>query len=115
MFFPSPGQLKVFRLPEQRVGVRIDTGSREGDTLTPFYEPMIAQVIGQGESRTQAIANAVAALKEICVEGIVTNRTFLMACLKHPGFVEGAVSTKFIDSDKNELLEAAGQVEAVAA
>ncbi|WP_274626280.1 acetyl-CoA carboxylase biotin carboxylase subunit [Arvimicrobium flavum] len=115
MFFPSPGRLTTFQLPAPRDGLRIDTGYRQGDTVTPFYDPMIAKIIVHGDTREAAIAKAVVALEELSVDGISTNRGFLLACLRHEAFAEGAVHTKFIDTYKNELLDAVRQAEAVAA
>ena len=50
---PSPGKLERFR-PPQDDGIRIDAGYREGDTITPFYDPMIAKMIAWGDTRDEA-------------------------------------------------------------
>ena len=55
MFLPSPGPLEVFRLPEPGEGMRIDAGVREGDRITPHYDPLIAKLICWGADRGQAI------------------------------------------------------------
>ena len=54
------GPLEVFRLPEPAEGLRIDTGVREGDHITPHYDPLIAKLICHGADRGQAIARSVA-------------------------------------------------------
>jgi 3-methylcrotonyl-CoA carboxylase alpha subunit len=105
MFFPSPGRLNVFRLPEPSPDLRIETGYREGDTVTPFYDPLIAKIIGRGETRAEAITAVARALEDVRVEGIATNRSFLLACLDHPAFAAGDVHTRFIDVFGKELLE----------
>ena len=104
MFMPSPGPLTVFRPPEGLPHVRVDSGYREGDTVTPHYDPMIAKLIAWGESRDEARRRAVAALGQFPVEGIRTNRDFLIACLDHAGFERGDVHTGFIDAHRKELL-----------
>jgi acetyl/propionyl-CoA carboxylase alpha subunit len=106
-FFPSPGRLEVFRLPEPRPQLRIDTGYREGDTVSPFYDPLVAKIIAHGETRADAVATAVTALEELAVEGIKTNRAFLLACLRNGAFMAGDVHTKFIDMHMARLLAAA--------
>lgn len=106
MFFPSPGQLKTFRLPDESPDLRIESGYRQGDTVTPFYDPLIAKIVAHGPSRQAAIARAIAALHEVEVAGIITNRAFLLACLAHKSFAAGDVHTKFIDENKPELIAA---------
>jgi acetyl/propionyl-CoA carboxylase alpha subunit len=65
---------------------------------------MIAKLIAWGESRDEARRRAVAALGQFPVEGIRTNRDFLIACLDHAGFERGDVHTGFIDAHRKELL-----------
>ena len=105
MFMPSPGPLTVFRLPAQSETVRIDSGYREGDVMTPFYDPMIAKIVVLGTTRKEAIGRATEALRSCRVEGIRTNREFLLACLHDPLFVAGDVSTGFIEQ-RHKLLVA---------
>jgi 3-methylcrotonyl-CoA carboxylase alpha subunit len=107
MFMPSPGVLGVFRFPEQSATLRIDSGYREGDQVTPYYDPLIAKIIAWGEDRAAAIANAADALKSTRVEGIKTNREFLVACLEDTVFASGRATTRFIDERGKLLLEAA--------
>lgn len=87
-------------------GIRIDTGVREGDTITPFYDPMIAKIIAYGDSRDQAIGRINAALRATEVEGLVTNRDFLIAVTSNPTFKGGDVWTGFIDTHLDDLLSA---------
>ena len=102
-FMPSPGSLSQFQPP---VGgqVRVDTGYREGDTVTPFYDPLVAKVIAWGESRADARATLADALRAFAIEGIRTNRDFLIACLGDEVFAAGDVSTAFIDQRLEHLL-----------
>ena len=104
-FFPSPGTLERFRLPEEADGLRIDTGFVEGDTVTPYYDPMIAKIITSGADRTGAVAAMAAALDRVEVSGIVTNLEFLKRVVRHPEFVAAEVDTRFIDRHGAALTE----------
>jgi len=103
-FFPSPGSLSTFLPPPQSEHVRFDTGVRADDAITPYYDPMIAKLVVWGETRDQAIARACEALAATQVEGIVTNRDFLIAALRHPEFQAGQVWTGFVDANHEELI-----------
>ena len=104
-FFPSPGTLTTFRLPQPGGGVRIDTGFRQGDTITPFYDPMIAKIICHAPNRTASIERMRHALASIAVEGLTSNLGFLQRMMEHPAFVAGTVSTDFIERHKAELIQ----------
>ncbi len=103
-FLPSPGRLSRFRLPARAEGTRIDTGIREGDEITPFYDPMIAKVIAWGDTRETAIARLTTALRALDIEGPATNRDFLVAITTNPTFRNGDVWTGFIDQHLDDLL-----------
>ena len=103
-FFPSPGTLQRFVLPAASQTVRIDSGYREKDAITPFYDPMVAKIIVWGETREQAIETAQSALAQTHVEGLMTNRDFLIACLDHPAFRAGDVHTGFIQEHRDVLI-----------
>jgi 3-methylcrotonyl-CoA carboxylase alpha subunit len=103
-FMPSPGRLERFR-PPQADRIRIDAGYREGDTITPFYDPMVAKVIAHGDTREEARHSLIVALKRFEIEGIRSNRDFLIACLADHVFAVGGVSTDFIDRRLQYLLE----------
>jgi acetyl/propionyl-CoA carboxylase alpha subunit len=106
MFLPSPGRLATFRLPEPSASVRIDTGVREGDQITPHYDPMIAKLIAHGGSRHEAIARCVEALRGVAIEGIHSNVPFLIRTLEHPAFAAGDVHTGFVEAHRADLLTA---------
>ena len=104
-FLPTPGPLDVFRPPTESATVRVDTGVREGDQVTYFYDPMIAKLIAHGPDRAAAIDNMLAALGEFRIEGIVTNIAFLKRVMAHPAFQKGQTHTGFVDEHKAELME----------
>ncbi len=104
MFLPSPGKLTHFSLPEGGEGVRIDTGVREGDTITAYYDPMVAKLICHGATRAEALARMATLLASAEVEGIATNIQFLRRVIAHEAFQRGEVFTGFIDANKAELL-----------
>ncbi|MGG5810004.1 acetyl-CoA carboxylase biotin carboxylase subunit [Falsiroseomonas sp. CW058] len=92
-FFPSPGTLARFRLPAGTPALRIETGYREGMTVTPHYDPLLAKVIAHGGDRAAAIALLADALSACEVEGLKTNIPFLLRALVDPRFAAGEVHT----------------------
>jgi 3-methylcrotonyl-CoA carboxylase alpha subunit len=102
-FLPSTGTLIHLRLPPEGPHVRIDTGVREGDTVTPFYDPMIAKVIVHDADRTSAMRRMAALMGETEVVGVATNAALLKALCSHPAFVGGEVDTGFIERHRAEL------------
>ena len=93
-FLPSAGPLHALRWPE---GVRIDTGVRAGDAVTPFYDPMIAKIVAKGATREAAMARLRAALAETVVAGPKTNLAFLHALLGDAGILAGEMDTALVD------------------
>jgi 3-methylcrotonyl-CoA carboxylase alpha subunit len=110
-FLPSTGTLVHLRLPQEGAHVRVDTGVREGDTVTPFYDPMIAKVIVHDRDRTSAMRRMAALMAATEVVGVTTNAGLLKALCSHPAFVGGEVDTGFIERHREELLATAGQAD----
>jgi 3-methylcrotonyl-CoA carboxylase alpha subunit len=102
MFLPSPGKITRLVLPEA-TGLRIDIGVREGDTVSAFYDSLLAKVIVHAPDRAQAIAAMRAALGGIVIEGITINLGFLTRLLDHPAFIEGKTLTGFIETHRATL------------
>jgi len=102
-FLPSIGRLKRMRFPgEGRLAegtVRIDTGVREGDEISMFYDPMIAKLITHGKDRAAAIATHVKALERLEVQGIQDNSPFLAAVLDQKRFQSGKITTGYIKEE----------------
>ncbi|MEI9993883.1 MAG: acetyl-CoA carboxylase biotin carboxylase subunit [Rhizomicrobium sp.] len=103
-FLPSTGTLERLHLPE---GVRVDTGVREGDTVTPYYDPMIAKVIAHDATREGAAAKLAAALGGAEIAGLKTNAAFLIRILTNEAFVAADIDTGFIERHLAELVPAA--------
>ena len=99
-FLPATGTLTHLKFPD---GVRADSGVRGGDTISPFYDPMIAKVIVHGPTRDVALAKLSAALRDTQVAGTVTNLGFLGALAEHKGFAAGDVDTGLIARDIDAL------------
>ncbi|MHA6345426.1 acetyl/propionyl/methylcrotonyl-CoA carboxylase subunit alpha [Roseivivax sp. CAU 1761] len=111
-FLPATGRLDHLAFPEgaefSRGAVRIDSGVRPGDEISPFYDPMIAKVIVHGPTRTAALNRLTRALEACRVTGSVTNLDFLVALSRHRGFRAGEVDTGLIGRDLDTLVSAEG-------
>lgn len=95
-FFPSPGEITRFDLPNGP-GVRIDSGFVAGGSIPPFYDSLLAKVVVHGRDREQALARARQALGELTVEGVVTTRSLHLALLDEPDLQRGGVSTTWFE------------------
>jgi len=102
-FLPQTGTLHGLRLPGADVA-RVDTGVRQGDAVTPFYDPMIAKIIAWGEDREAALARLHRALAETAVLGVATNRDFLVRLAAQPEFAVAAIDTGFIERHRAALI-----------
>jgi acetyl-CoA carboxylase biotin carboxylase subunit len=101
-FQPCPGTITTYH-PPGGPGVRVDTHIYAGYTVPPYYDSMIAKVIVSGNSRAEALARMSQALDSFIVEGITTTIPFLRRVTHHPAFVEGRVSTRFLDEHPDLL------------
>ena len=101
-FQPSPGKIETFHMPGGN-GVRVDTHVYAGYTVPPFYDSMIAKVIVHGRDRPEAIAKMRLALDTFIVEGVTTTIPFLSTLMQHPKFVEGDITTKFLEKEGADL------------
>ena len=93
-FLPATGTLSHLQFPPQ---ARADSGVREGDTISPFYDPMIAKLITHGPTRAIALARMAQALDHTQVAGSVTNHSFLRALVAQAEFRTGDVDTGLIE------------------
>ena len=100
-FLPAIGRLTRYKEPMSGVfgtdkSVRIDSGASEGDTISRFYDPVIAKLITYGENRDAAIAKMRRALDEFIIAGVTHNADFLAALMGHSRFQSGELTTNFI-------------------
>ncbi|MGH7643325.1 MAG: acetyl-CoA carboxylase biotin carboxylase subunit [Candidatus Dormibacteria bacterium] len=94
-FQPTPGRVTSYHEPSGP-GVRVDSSLAGPGIVSPYYDPMMAKLIVQGESRNQALARGRRALLEYSIAGIVTNIPFHAALLDDPDFVHGKLTTEYI-------------------
>ncbi len=104
-FLPSAGRIHVMNLKgeEGLRGVRVDTGVAAGDSVTPFYDPMIAKVIVHAPTRAEALAALIKELDDAVVIGPKTNLAFLRALLRSSEMAAGSIDTGFIDAHLGRL------------
>ncbi len=96
-FRPSPGRIEVLHLPGGH-GVRVDTHVYASYQVPPFYDSLIAKLIVTGRTRQEAIVRMRRALDEFVLEGIKTTLPLHRQIMRHPDFIEGNVTTKFMES-----------------
>ena len=101
-FLPTPGPLIRYREPSG-LGIRVDSGVAEGNTVRAEFDSMIAKVIAVGETRSEAIERLGPALASFVVHGAVTNLPFLQAVVRHPEFRDASFSTAWIGANIDEL------------
>ncbi len=108
-FLPETGTMAVFATPYAGSDddVRLDTGVVSGDTISVFYDPMIAKLITWGEDRAESTRRMQQALAETEVISVKTNLAFLQTLVQHPAFLAGDTDTGFIAKHKATLLAAA--------
>ena len=105
-FLPGSGKLQRLRLPAQSPHVRIDAGVVEGDTVTIFYDPMIAKLIVRDRTRAEALQRMREALLQCEVVGPKSNIDFLERLVRHPAVIEGRIDTGYLDRHLDEFLPA---------
>ncbi|GAB3095495.1 acetyl/propionyl/methylcrotonyl-CoA carboxylase subunit alpha [Lysobacter terrae] len=103
-FLPGSGKLERLRLPATTDHVRIDSGVVEGDTVTIFYDPMIAKLIVWDRDRPRALARLRDALAQCDIAGPKSNVEFLERLARHPAVVEGTIDTGYLDRHLDEFV-----------
>ena len=115
-FLPATGTLHVYRKPActaferadlatRGVAVRIDDGVREGDTISPFYDSMVAKLIVHGQTREEALARLDEALAQIRIVGLSTNVQFLRYVARSASFAEANLDTALIQREEAVLFK----------
>ncbi len=99
-FLPATGTLRVYRKPEASAfthgAVRVDDGVRPGDTISPYYDSMIAKLIVHGDTREQALARLDTALAQTHIVGVANNVQFLRHVVRSPSFAQAQLDTALI-------------------
>jgi len=101
-FLPASGTIRTWREPSGE-GIRVDTGFRAGDDITPYYDALLAKLIAWGDDRSQALHRLVEALNGFEISGVTTNIAFLEALLTHPQVVRDEIDTGFIERELSTL------------
>jgi acetyl-CoA carboxylase biotin carboxylase subunit len=96
-FKPAPGRVTRLAFPQME-GVRVDTHLREGDTISPHYDSMVAKLIVHAPTRAEAIARMEHALRATVIEGVPTTIGLHLRILAHPDFRAGTYDTTFLDT-----------------
>jgi 3-methylcrotonyl-CoA carboxylase alpha subunit len=108
-FLPATGTLHVYHKPEctsfERGHVRVDDGVREGDTISPFYDSMVAKLIVHGQTREEALARLDEALAQTHIVGLNTNVQFLRYVLRSPSFAQANLDTALIQREEALLFK----------
>ncbi|MEQ8737083.1 MAG: acetyl/propionyl/methylcrotonyl-CoA carboxylase subunit alpha [Hoeflea sp.] len=100
-FLPAVGRLAHLAFP--RGDIRVDSGVRSGDEITPFYDPMIAKMVAHGKTRTEALGKLAGALGRTEIAGTVTNTAFLARLCRDEDFAAGRLDTGLIDRNLESL------------
>ncbi len=103
-FLPATGTLSHLRFPES--DARVDTGVRQGDSITPHYDPLIAKLVVHAPTRQAALAKLTRALQHTQVAGTTSNVDFLIRLSLQPDFVAGHPDTGLIDREAEALTAA---------
>ena len=101
-FQPSPGLITAYH-PPGGPGVRVDTHVYAGYTVPPHYDSLLAKVIVHGNDRQEALQRMGQALDSFILEGVTTTIPFLARVIRHPAFVAGEVSTRFLERESHLL------------
>jgi 3-methylcrotonyl-CoA carboxylase alpha subunit len=106
-FLPSTGKLIHLAPPPESLNVRVDTGIEEGDTISPFYDPMIAKLIVWDDDRDRALARMQQALADYRVVGVASNIDFLSRLVACPAFAGADLDTGLIERERDYLFPSA--------
>ena len=97
-FVPQTGKLHLWQ-PAEGEGVRIDSGIKQGQEVSSFYDPMLAKLITYGANREEARRRLIRVIEDSHLLGIKDNRAFLASILRHDAFIQGEATTAFIGND----------------
>ena len=113
-FLPQTGKLHHLAWPDQP-DIRVDTGVKQGDVISPYYDPMIAKLIVSGKTRKQALARLAEALDQTIILGLRNNISFLTSLARHREFEDEKMDTGLIDANIDTLIPSpSGKAESLA-
>jgi 3-methylcrotonyl-CoA carboxylase alpha subunit len=110
-FLPATGTLHVYGLPDHVTferaphAARVDSGVRQGDTISPFYDSMVAKLIVHGATREEALARMDTALAQTHIVGLATNVQFLRHVVMSPSFAQANLDTALIPRESAVLFK----------
>jgi 3-methylcrotonyl-CoA carboxylase alpha subunit len=110
-FLPATGSLHIYGLPSalnferSDSGVRVDSGVREGDAISPFYDSMVAKLIVHGDTREQALSRLDTALAQTHIVGLSTNVQFLRNVVQSRSFAQADLDTALIQREEAVLFK----------
>jgi geranyl-CoA carboxylase alpha subunit len=99
-FMPQSGRMALWRIPE---GIRVEHALQSGSDIPPFYDSMIAKLVGFGATRHEARRRLIHGIEHSVALGVTTNQAFLASCLRHPTFAAGEATTAFIGEHRDDL------------
>ena len=102
-FLPQTGRLNHLQFPDESDAIRVDSGVRSGDSISMYYDPMIAKLIAWDEDRDRALRRLQGALAKCQIDGLTTNRDFLLQLASHPTFAASDFDTGFIDKHYEQM------------
>ena len=102
-FLPATGVLNYLQPPVENTNVRVDTGVRQGDEVSPFYDPMIAKLVVWDENREKALARLASALIDYRISGVTTNVDFLYNLATAKSFRQAELDTGFIEKHHAQI------------
>ena len=105
-FQPQAGVIKHLKLPLEEV--RVDTAVRSGDVVSIYYDPMISKLTAHDATRELARSKLLHAIEETEIDGLESNKQFLIHALGHPKFKSANLHTGFVDENANSLLKPNG-------
>ncbi|CAA0093842.1 Acetyl-/propionyl-coenzyme A carboxylase alpha chain [Zhongshania aliphaticivorans] len=108
-FLPQTGTLHFLETPTESAHVRVDTGVRQGDEVSVYYDPMIAKLIVWDDDRNAALRRLESALSQYRIDGVINNIDFLRTISRHPAFIAADFDTGFIGKNEDSLISIAHQ------
>ena len=102
-FLPQAGSVLTYREP-QGPGIRVDSGVREGDRITPDFDPLLAKIIAHAPTRHAALTRMRQALREFVILGLHTNVPYLLRVLSHDDVAAGAIHTGWLAEHHDALV-----------